>query len=822
MATIAEFINKVGFQVKKEDVDKVNNTVNNIKSSATKVLGAIGIGVSLSSANALIEEFTRVKDQVKNSTKGLGEQAEIQGKILAAASATRSEYSQTASMVSNLVKENSELFGNVDEAIKFNNAATMLFKTAGKTNSEIAGLMTAINKSFAKGYVDSETLSQMLEKSPEAVELLNKRLGSTSDQLEQLARDGKFTVQDLKAAFVDNAQSIENSFKSVQMTISDALSVIRNQWGLWLADTNQMLGVTNSIGKIMVSAFEKFMAVLTKIRAGVMWLADKLGGTKNLLKLIAIAASTLYVAFNFQKIKTGLTALKTLISGISVKTLAIAAAVILLALLVEDLINFVKGNDSLIGEFLAKAGVDCDDVRDKFGQLADTFKELWGIVKELASALLSLLAEALGVLLTLLMELVAALLPVVLELLMKLVQVCVQIIQMILPVVLKLIQSLMPILTKIVQSILPPILGLISAIIPHLIEIVDAILPVIIDLVNALLPVLLTIVESVLPIVITLLDAILPLLGPVLDLVTSLVTAVLPIVLTLLNAIVAILMPLVDIVVNLVMALLPIVLKLVTAIVSILQPLLGIVTNLITSLLPIVVSLIEAVLAILMPLLDIVIELVMAILPIVVSLLDVILTLLTPLLDIIILLVTALLPVIVTILSALIPIIQVIFAVLKPVLDLVVLLVDALAKVVGWMAEGLSGVVEMIFGGFSGSTPKNLAAYADGTDYSEDTFVAGEEGPELITNQRGKKVFTALQTGEIFNGLAKLSMAKTPTPQTASVVTSNTDSRKNIVQNVEINNKFEGDTAIQKKASTAMDKSAKDVTSELARGLAYT
>ena len=62
--------------------------------------------------------------------------------------------------------------------ITFNNAATMLFKSAGKTNEDIAGLMEAINKSFAKGYIDSETLSQLLEQSPEAVELLNKKLGT--------------------------------------------------------------------------------------------------------------------------------------------------------------------------------------------------------------------------------------------------------------------------------------------------------------------------------------------------------------------------------------------------------------------------------------------------------------------------------------------------------------------------------------------------------------------------------------------------------------------------------------------------------------------
>ena len=44
---------------------------------------------------------------------------------------------------------------------------------------------------------------------------------------------------------------------------------------------------------------------------------------------------------------------------------------------------------------------------------------------------------------------------------------------------------------------------------------------------------------------------------------------------------------------------------------------------------------------------------------------------------------------------------------------------------------------------------------------------------------------------------------------------------RSVVQNVNINNRFEGDKAIQQQAAGAMDKSARDVTAELARGLAY-
>lgn len=246
--TLRELFIALGYQIDESSEKKAEQGIQNLKNKATQILGAIGIGFSLVNLNAISEEFRTTNDQIAQGTKLLGDQDEIQQKILESANRTRASYADTANVVSKLVQENSDLFSTVDEAIAFNDAATMLFKTAGKTNDQIAGLMEAINKSFAKGVVDSETMSQLLEQSPEAVALLNKRLGTTSDQLEDMVTDGKISLADLKGAFVDNAAEIEAAFAGTSYKISDALLNIRNQWGLWVADMDESLGISEAIG----------------------------------------------------------------------------------------------------------------------------------------------------------------------------------------------------------------------------------------------------------------------------------------------------------------------------------------------------------------------------------------------------------------------------------------------------------------------------------------------------------------------------------------------------------------------------------------------
>jgi tape measure domain-containing protein len=397
--TVTEFINKIGFKVKNEDVDKVNNTISGIKNTATRLLGAIGVGLSLTAINGLVEEYTRVNNQIRNATEALGDQKEIQQEIMAAAEATRTSYSNTANVVAMLVKGNSELFGNVDEAVKFNNAATMLFKSAGKTNEDISSLMEAINKSFQKGYIDSETISQLLERAPEAVQLLNKRLGTTSDQLEQMATDGAFSVQDLKAAFLDSASEIEAGFANVQYSVTDALTVIRSKWGLWLAQTNETLGITDSIGRFMVSAFNKVIGVLDRVRNSTIWLADKLGGTQNLFKLIGTVAAAAFGVMALPRLLGFLTVIQKINKALvlsRLKILGIIAVVAMIALLIQDFVAFMKGNDSLIGSLFDKAGIGAENARQAILMAWSTIKEFllsaWGAIKQAAEVIFGALA----------------------------------------------------------------------------------------------------------------------------------------------------------------------------------------------------------------------------------------------------------------------------------------------------------------------------------------------------------------------------------------------------------------------------------------------
>ena len=398
--TLRELLIGLGFKIDESSEKKAEQGIQGLKDKATQLLGAIGIGFSLANLNQISEEFRTTNDQIAQATKLLGDQDEIQQKILDSANRTRASYADTARMVSNLVQENSELFGTVDEAIAFNDAATMLFRTAGKTNEQIAGLMEAINKSFAKGVVDSETISQLLEQSPEFIALLNERLGTTTDQLEQMVADGKISLADLKGAVVDNADEIAAAFDGTSYKISDALLNIRNQFGLWVADMDDTLGISEAIGTPMVRAFNVVMDVLRQVQVRFEWLAEKVGGTENLFRIIGTVAASAFGVMALPKLLTFLTTLqkidKALLSA-RLKMVAIIAVITVIVLLIQDFIAFMSGDNSLIGSLFDKAGIGAENARKTILNAWTTVKEflltMWGVIKQAAETIFGALSE---------------------------------------------------------------------------------------------------------------------------------------------------------------------------------------------------------------------------------------------------------------------------------------------------------------------------------------------------------------------------------------------------------------------------------------------
>jgi tape measure domain-containing protein len=388
--TIRDIAISFGYDVDKKSEKKANDSITALKSTATKLLGAIGIGFSLVKLNAVAEEFNAINDKIKYATKSLGEQNEIQQKILTAANAVKGSYADMADQVASLVQGNSDLFGDVDSAVEFATLTNKAFLSAGKSAAEAKTLTDSFNLSIAKGTFDSRAYLTLLKNAPDVVNMLADSLGVTKDQLADMATQGKVSASALVTAFTGSAGKINEAFDGLDFSISDALLNIRNQWGFFVDGLNSSLGITQKISKLMVRGFTQVMNVLKKLQAWVERVSKKFGGIEKIFKLVAIAGGAIFLALNADKILGFLKSVGSALGGIKLKTVALVAIFILIALAVDDFINFMQGNDSVIGEVFKKMGIDADGVRKAIINAWNNIKSkliiIWDKLKQVAEA----------------------------------------------------------------------------------------------------------------------------------------------------------------------------------------------------------------------------------------------------------------------------------------------------------------------------------------------------------------------------------------------------------------------------------------------------
>lgn len=353
-----------------------------LRSVATKILSGIGIAVGFANFRALTEEFNGINDSINYATQGLENQKEIQLQILQAANDCKASYGQLAGYAVKLSQQNKELFP-IEDATEFTKLVAQVEQNAGNGDN-LANVQTMLSMVFATGELSQSVLTRLARRAPEVVDILCKGLDVTREELDKLVESGKVSADDIKKAYMNSADSIQDTFDTLDYSISDGLLAVRNKWGYKLDEINVKFGITEKIAKsivkisdLVINGFDKIVGVVEKV-------ADAFGGVDNLLEMLTVGAVAFFAAWKGQNAINALKSIVTLVKSLNLSMLPVIAAVVGLYLAFEDLWTFVQGGDSFIGEALAGAGLDADAVRESILGAIDSIKSALGDMIRLA------------------------------------------------------------------------------------------------------------------------------------------------------------------------------------------------------------------------------------------------------------------------------------------------------------------------------------------------------------------------------------------------------------------------------------------------------
>lgn len=434
--TIRDVSVAFGFDVDRASQTQAENSIKGLKSMATKLLGKIAVVFSVTKlasfakdcveAASNVEEmenkfntvFDNMADEVdkwaeefansvgrnKNTIKSY---LADQQNLLVGFGMTREEGAKLSEEMTSLALDIAS-FSNQDEDVAVNamTKAVMGESEAAKTLGAVLNDTTRAETMQALGMQGTyQSLSQLekmqvnyqaiLRQSPDAIGDCVRSMGSYESSTRQL----KAAQEEFKEFVGGQLLPVMSVFvqwvtKGVKAATSFAKAILLDAEG-----NNRILLAferIHAIVKRLQPAIDRFTSSMrngiNKAIDTVKNIVDKMGGMENALKLLAIIAGAFLIAMNWSKIIGGAKAFLTMIQGIgklfslaNLKILAVVAVIVILALIVEDFVNFLLGNDSVIGTIFDKLGIGADNARqaifNAFNKVKEFLLNVWDVIK---------------------------------------------------------------------------------------------------------------------------------------------------------------------------------------------------------------------------------------------------------------------------------------------------------------------------------------------------------------------------------------------------------------------------------------------------------
>lgn len=372
-----------GYKVNRASEQKVEGSIKSLKSMASKVLGAVGITLSVAGIKSAIDGCVEVASSIE----------EMQNKFDVVFGDMRNEVDKWAQEYSDAIGRNKN---DIKTYLADQQNLLVGFGMTRQAGAEMAEQMTSLALDLASfGNMDetasvnamtkavmgeseaAKTLGAVLNDSTRAQAMATLGLKGTYDKLDQLTKmqvNYQAILQQSPDAIGDCQRSLD-SYESTKKRYIAKLKEIKTIVGQFFLPTYQKI---LSIGAKGLTMIRDWLQKLTD-------LTDKLGGSQRVLSVLAAAFTAMLVAMNLKKIGAAINGFTKLARAIGLghgKALAFFAVFLLLALVIEDFISFMRGDKSLLGTMLERASVDCEKLRQNIVGVWTKIKQAIGYIGE--------------------------------------------------------------------------------------------------------------------------------------------------------------------------------------------------------------------------------------------------------------------------------------------------------------------------------------------------------------------------------------------------------------------------------------------------------
>ena len=221
----------------------------------------VGVGLSAQAILQSADAYTVLQNKLQNVSETAAQTDEITNRLFETANRTRTPVQETAQAFTRFDMALKNLGKSQDDSLRLTETVNKMLVVSGATTNEAASALLQLSQAFNKGKLDGDEFRSVMELMPNAADAIAKSLGVTRGELLKLAPEGKITAQVMFDAFTAAAAGIDAKFGKTVPTLSQAMTVLRNNATQTFGEMNKSLGITAGLSNALIFLAENMKAL---------------------------------------------------------------------------------------------------------------------------------------------------------------------------------------------------------------------------------------------------------------------------------------------------------------------------------------------------------------------------------------------------------------------------------------------------------------------------------------------------------------------------------------------------------------------------------
>ncbi len=301
---------RAGARAVRGELRGVETAAGRLESLLRRAFAFVGLTAAARQITQLADAFTNAQNRLRVVTASSAELTLVQGELFRIANRTRTSFEGVVELYTRTALAAEELGRSQGELLRFTEAVNQAVVISGAGAQEARGALIQLAQGIGAEALRGQELNSVLEQTPVIARAIADELDVSVGRLRLLGEEGRITADVVINALLSAGESLNETFEKTIPTISQSFTVLRNRTLEYVGNANEATGASQ--------AFSQF----------ILFLAENI----NDLARVAIAAGTaLGVSFAVRGVGTAVAALRTLAATLLTNPLTALPAVIALA-----------------------------------------------------------------------------------------------------------------------------------------------------------------------------------------------------------------------------------------------------------------------------------------------------------------------------------------------------------------------------------------------------------------------------------------------------------------------------------------------------------